>query len=307
MESEESRFLRTVLEKEWGSSRAGALAGQFETLEEFINTNFAGYVIRSDGREVALGDDDTRQMERIKEFLYPDATTCENWVRFTTRRAVLPMLEKIRNTTLADIRPNPFLIRMLGQRDPDRLVRFHTYQHVSRSLVTSMGNAMEHMLASVRGTRLGTRREWFDVILEADDGVSYWIQAKSGPNNVNKDQMQKFNEKFNDKEDARNKPILGIMYGRADDRGTAVDSHKNYLDDWETRLKIGSELWEFVSGREDYHMDVLEWIEREITAIMRGRPVESEIDDLAGRLQSEFLKKYGTGEDAVRRYIYDAF
>jgi len=91
----------------------------------------------------------------------------------------------MRELALEDININPFLTRMLHLRTSEELLRFNVYQTVSRSIVTSMGTSLECMVADCGGRR-GRRGEWHDVVKE-DWEDTYWIQVKSGPNNIDKD------------------------------------------------------------------------------------------------------------------------
>lgn len=303
-----SRFLQVILEKEGYKSKAGDLAAQFSTLKAFKNTDFVNTRIMRGGdkTEIKLTEKEIDRIERAKKHIHPQATVNENWIRFTVNRAIYKMLEKIKNTKLDDMNMNPFLTKMLRLKEPREMITFNIYQHITRSLVTSMGTALERMVASDSRTRLGRGDEWYDVIKE-DDDATYWIQVKSGPNNIDKDQMKYFNDKFNKTEEKKNNfARLGITYGKRELNTISLGFAKKYLDNGDDRILVGRELWEFVSGKSDYHSDVLKWIDSEIEGILHDKSIEIEIHELIERVINEFTKMYGKGENSVKKYIKES-
>ena len=226
------RFLNVILKKEGGlgATKADELSGQFSTLDAFYEADFKNIrLIRSgDQTEIGLNDRDREGAERVKKYIHPGATVREHWIRFTADRLIRKMMANIRTMELEKLTMNPFLIRALNMKTPQEIIRFNMYQTVTRSIVTTMGMSLEYMVGS-SGARMGDKGEWYDVVKEMGD-LTYWIQVKSGPNNVNKDQIDGFNDKFDETEtEANNFARLGITYGKRDSKTVSMGLVKKYM------------------------------------------------------------------------------
>ena len=297
-------FLDTVLQKSGiGKKKAALLAGRFESLGSFKDADFGSLELQSpEGRRVTITEGDLTKINKAKDRVHPEQSLVENWIKFTSHNTTRKIIENVRGLTLDHINMNPFLIRMLHLRTPEELLRFNVYQTVSRSIVTSMGTSLEYMVADCGGRR-GRRGEWYDVVKE-DAEDTYWVQVKSGPNNIDKDQMIAFNNNFNETaKTPRQHPRLGITYGKPGLRTISLQMAEKYLDDWESRLLVGRELWDFMSGETNYHEKILSWIDEAVSEDLKNQSIDSKIQDAISRIASEFKSKYGDGEEAVQRYI----
>lgn len=302
--SKAQHFLATVLQKNGiGKERAARLAGKFQSLESFRDADFGTLELQSpEGRRITITERDLAKINKAKDLVHPEQSLVENWIKFTSHNTTLKIIENVRGLALDCINMNPFLIRMLHLRTPEELLRFNVYQTVSRSIVTSMGTSLEYMVADCGGRR-GRKREWYDVVKEDADGT-YWIQVKSGPNNIDKDQMDKFNDKFNEtaKEPGQH-PRLGITYGKPGRKTVSLPMAAKYLDNWESRLLLGRELWDFMSGEENYHRKILSWIDEAVSEDLKNQSIDDEIQAAINRVAHEFKSRYGDGEEAVQKYI----
>ena len=307
--SDTIKFLKVILKKEGGlsESKAHELSVQFATLSAFYEADFENIklVRGGDHTEIALNDKDRAAAQRVKKYIHPEATLKEHWIRFTAERLIRKMMDNIRAIDLEKINMNPFLIRALNLRTPQEIIRFNMYQTVTRSIVTTMGMSLEYMVGS-SGARMGERGEWYDVVKEMGD-LTYWIQVKSGPNNVNKDQIETFNDRFDQTEaEDNNFARLGITYGKRDAKTVSMGLVKKYMKNWKERLLVGHELWDFVSEEENYHVKVLRWIDDTASRILRTRSIAQEIDKAIEQITAEFEQKYGTGERGVEKYLNSA-
>lgn len=302
------RFLSAILEKEgnFEKVKAGVIACQFSTLKAFKNADFTKPLMRGgDNTKIRINENGVRRIKSIQNNVLSKVTLNENWVRFTVRRRGSAMIDNLKSIKLENINMNPFLINMLRLKTPEEVVRFNVYQSVTRSIVTSMGTALEQMAASGQGTRLGRRGEWYDVIKKKGNST-YWIQVKSGPNNINKDQAKAFATNFENTERKNNNfARLGITYGKKDLETLSLGIVKNYMKDWKKQLLVGREFWEFVSDQKDYHSKVLCWIDSEISKI-HNRSMDVEINNLIKRILIEFKRKYGNDEKAVKKYVKES-
>lgn len=166
------QFLSVVLEKAGGlnPSRAGDLAAQFSTLESFAKTDFSSAILsRADGGQIRLNYKEKNGAETAKIHVRPSSSLNENWIRFITHRTIDEIMKNINSLRISDINMNPFLIRALRLRHSDEAVRFNVYQTVTRSLVTAIGNTLQHMPWSGERARLEKKGKWYDAIKEKGD------------------------------------------------------------------------------------------------------------------------------------------
>lgn len=301
------RFLSTVLQKEarLSAGKADMIAAQFSSLESFKHADFGRHQFKSQGGKIIkLNKQILERIEDVKTLVIPKAGLPENWIRFTTHHITNKIMTNLSNLTLEYINMNPFLIRMLHLRTPEELLRFNVYQTVSRSIVTSMGTGLEYMIADSGGKRV--KGKWYDVVKKKGKDT-YWIQVKSGPNNIDKDQVEAFNKKFIDTEkmSGNNHPKLGIVYGKRNLKTVSLGLVKKYMQDWEDRLLVGRELWDFMSEEKNYHKKVMFWIEDAVMQDLKNKSIDDMIQTAIKRLLREFKSKYGDGDAGVRKYLDD--
>ncbi len=308
-DSDVSRFLAVLLEREGacGKKTAKDLAEQFSTLASFKETDFktATFTHSGDGKKIRIRERTKEKAEEIKKYINPNVSLPENWIKFTIHRTTHKFLDNISELSLDKINMNPFLIRALNLKTPKEVIRFNAYQTITRSIVTSMGTALEYMVGN-SGARMGKKGEWYDVVKKIDKST-YWIQVKSGPNNINKDQLEKFAENFAKTEEEENQYArLGIVYGKRDLNTVSIGLVKKYLKNWKKQLLVGSELWKFVSREKNYHVKVLKWIDEVATEILRNKSIDGEISQSISKLTREFEEKYGCGRDGVQKYLAES-
>ena len=301
-------FLETLLKKEarFTSKKAKTISEQFQSFEFFMNTDFSSVRLNSmeSKKEIKMTKSNREKIQDVKKYIYPDATITENWIRFTTHFVTSKILRNISTLTLDHINVNPFLIRTLHLRTPEEILRFNVYQTISRSIVTSMGTSLEYMIADSGGRR-GKKGEWYDVIKKTDQ-KTYWIQVKSGPNNIDKDQIQMFSNKFDKTEETSgNHTRLGIVYGKRELSTISLEMVKKYMRNWNERLLVGKELWDFMSGERNYHKKVLSWIDQSVANELKDKSIDDMIQEAIKRLVKEFKSEYGDGEKGIQKYIDD--
>jgi len=116
--------------------------------------------------------------------------------------------------------------------------------------------------------------------------------------------MESFNEKFNKTEKRpRQHARLGIAYGRRNQRSISIQMAEKYLDDWESRILVGSELWEFMSNRKGYHRKILSWIDEAVSEDLKSQSIDNKIQETIRRLTKDFKDRYGGDEESIQRYI----
>lgn len=298
-------FLEHLIRKEAKieKSKAAALASQFSTLNSFENTDIIKQKFaRVDKTEIKLNKDQRKRIESLKKFVNSKVEMNENWIKYLANNFVETQLVNINSLKLETMNMNPFLIKALNLKTSDEVIRFNVYQTATRSIVTSMGFALESMVGH-SGARMGEKGEWYDVVKQVKD-LTYWIQVKSGPNDVDKDQVKHFNSEFN-KTDSKSSNIakLGITYGKRTLNTISMNHIQKYLDKWQERLLVGKELWDFVSGENNYHKKVLKWIDEIASTVLHGHSIDEEIEKAMVKITKEFETQYGQGEDGVKKYL----
>ena len=284
-------------------NKVSLIASQFASLKSFKDTDMMRYkfVTGVDKQEIKLTHDSRTSIEAQKKHILSQASIHENWIRYLAHRFVNTQLKNIQNISLDKMNMNPFLIKALNLATPHDVISFNVFQTCTRSIVTSMGFTLEQMVGH-SGARMGKKGEWFDVVKETDN-LTHWIQVKSGPNDVDKDQVKHFNDEFKNRDDAKNKSILGIVYGKKTVNTISMNHIKTYLDHWDKRLLVGKELWDHVSGKEDYHKDVLDWIGKTCSSLLKSNSIYDEIQKTIKNVTKDFEGKYGTGSTGVKCYL----
>jgi len=258
-------FLGHLIMKEAKISiqKTAKLVQNFKTVKDFKNADFAnGY------SEIGFNQNQRMRLESLKDLVDESVPVKENWIRFLSIKFVKRHAENIRNLSLGDLIINPFLIKALNLSSPREVMRFGVYHTSAISIVTSMGIALESMLGRT-GARMGEKKEWYDVV-KKKYGRSYWFQVKSGPNDVNKDQVVHMSKEFDSKESSTDRPRLGILYGKKTMDTISLNHIKTYLNKWGERLLVGRELWEFVSDEKNFHKKVLGIIDSVSANLLKG-------------------------------------
>ncbi len=252
------------------------------------------------GRALLRGDEPER-VETASRTYDRSQDVRGNWVSLLAGRFTARQLETINSLSLESLTINPFLVRSLKLEEPDDIVRFNVYQAVTRSIVTSMGNAIEAIALRSGGERIEQGNSGFDLKKTLGD-ETFWIQIKSGTNTMNVDMVRYFREKASQKErqSERNVARLGLTYGKKEQVSGQI---RGNLPEFDERVIVGRELWEFVSGEDGYHERVLAAMENAAQKSLGSNSVIDAVEDSIVRITAEFQAKYGVGPDAVKRSI----
>ncbi|RLI19363.1 hypothetical protein DRO54_08580 [Candidatus Bathyarchaeota archaeon] len=181
---------------------------------------------------------------------------------------------------------NPFLIAALQISDFEELARFYTYQRVGRSILTSFGFTLEKVIRTLSKGRKG---RWWDIETKIG-GKKYYISVKSGPYDMDKDQVEHFADRA--EEVTGGVPIIAITYGKQpsdvikrtlEDRGLSVSKN----------LYIGRGLYALLTGQNDYYRRLLEVI----GTASAGVDIISLIEEKARELAVELRRRYHSMSD----------
>lgn len=308
-------MLAFALEKEAGlaKSKARSLASHFAELQEFLNIEASALTsIRSISgqRTIRLTAD---EIERILAFkssgnLSSQLTVAENFLACICRNFTRRQLAMIKILTLENLNPNPFLIRALNLDTPEDVVRLNVYMASTRSIVTSMGFFLQDILLSSSETvENAPKNSGWDLIKTTDNGELCWIQVKSGPNNMDKDQIVYWAMKIQEKINAGDKAYIGIVYGKRSNKTVTMGLLRQFLPDWELKTLIGRELWDFLSEDPDYSSQLFEILRTSAAKVLQEHSISDAIEVCVHRIKNEFISKYGEGSLGVSNYIAHIF
>ncbi|MEG3967420.1 PmeII family type II restriction endonuclease [Microcoleus sp. T2B6] len=309
-------LLAFVLEKEVGlpARKSQSLAGHFAELEEFINleaeTLINGISSISGKRGLRFTPD---EIERILAFISSgqlslQLTMAENFLASICRDFTGRQLVMVENLTLGKIHPNPFLIRALNLDTPEEVVRLNVYMTATRYIVTSMGLFIQKLLISCsESAEIPPEESGWDAIKTTSDGEKCWIQVKSGPNDMDKDQIVYWAAKIEEKIQEGDRAYIGIAYGKRTNKTVTLGLLKQILPNSEMITLIGRELWDFVSEDTRYTVNLFEVLRQSASQVLAQSSIDEAIERCSDRIIAEFIGKYGEGSQGVFNYIADIF
>jgi hypothetical protein len=295
-------------EADFSAQRATSLASHFESLDEFFTVKPEEITkIRSiTGRRMrALTEEQINGFLRLQEsgLLSREKTVEENLVTLQTRHFVRKQIKMVESLTLEHLLPNPFLIQSLNLKTPQEVVELNVYMRVTRSIVTSMGFFIEDLVIASSATAKRVPGRVWDVCKTIEDGRRAWIQVKSGPNDMDKDQIQHWRAFIEEKIAEEDDAYIGIAYGKRDTPSVTLAILKMYLPDWEKRTLIGRELWDFVSEDEKYLEKLFPALAEAAAQVLGTASIEEKIRACVARLTEEFCQRFGNEADAVKKYL----
>jgi hypothetical protein len=306
-------MLSFMIENEIGFSkdRATKLAAYFNDINEFKNvTQDQLMQLQTASGRIAFHfslDDLTKILEFARsEKIDSSLSISQNFLASLCRSFTKTQLEKITKINLENIIPNPFLIKSLNLHSPHECIAFNVYAHATRSIVTSMGYYMEKFLIASSSSVEKGLKPW-DLLKTKEDGSKHWIQVKSGPNDMDKDQVDTWSRYILQKIESGDKAYIGISYGKRSDVTVSLNMFKGYLPNYQERILVGRELWDFVTDDHRYLEILFQTMTESARTILGTRSFSEEIDMCIDRNVQAFIEKYGDGEVGVNNYITDIF
>lgn len=170
-------------------------------------------------------------------------------------------------TDIYSFNVNPFLTKYLaqfafGDSSPESIAKVLIYPRaLGTSITTSFGANMQYfcndVLSAFASTTSGIDIEFTDSV----DGIHKYCQVKSGPNTINKDDVDVIKGHFrslinlartNGKRVASNDCIVGVLYGKRYE----LSSHYKEIDK-DYPVLIGKEFWYHLTGDQDFYDDLI--------------------------------------------------
>lgn len=192
--------------------------------------------------------------------------------------------EKLVNTSAI----NPVLVKALGLSLEDT-ARFFVYQRIQRSVVTSFGSDMEFIVKRAMG---GKRGVWWDVVKKTKD-VDYFVSVKSGPSDMDKDQVDHFAQKAKAEMEKNPKayPIIGMAYGKNLWGVIGKTLLNNGLDPTKHAI-FGKKLYNQLTNDPQHYKKLLAAVERGEQKVFGNKTIIEVIEDKVKTITSDFRKKY---------------
>ena len=229
----------------------------------------------------------------------------ETWVFYLGREFLKLQIEMISSLDFQDFDINPLLAKALNLDTPRKVVSFNVYQTVTRSVVTSWGYTVQQLAKRIgscydndyKGST-GTNFDLIKNIVECD----YYIQIKSGPNDMNVGMVNSLNKEIEklERKKAGSKAILGMTYGTRSRISTQITGN---LLGGPDKMKIGRELWDFLSETVNFHRDLFKLLDESSRGLLNSSfidLIETKINELetfwatnyADKSVDEVLEKY---------------
>ncbi len=192
------------------------------------------------------------------------------WFKESIAKQHIKNTKKLSNIKNFNI--NPFLISYLsnfleGNHDPVNIAKALILPKVlGTSINTSFGTQIQkftsNVLSSFASTTTGIDIEFIDQI----DGEKKYCQLKSGPNTINKDDVETISGHFqsirnlgrtNNLKLGFHNLIVGVIYGEKEE----LSSHyKRITKDYGDDVIIGNDFWYRLTGDKDFYADLIKAI-----------------------------------------------
>lgn len=299
---EEIELIAYLCQKAKGISKhtAGAIGVHFSSLLKFqTSTEEAFLEITKGDKSLLLKPEQTSSIIDIKKRYLPQNAqdAREAWTMVLIRDFVRNAIEEIENSALDNLLINPFLVKAFAFQDHREVVTFYLYQKVTRSIVTSWGFFVQHLLyhSGADGTSEVTG---FDLTKRLGNR-QYEFQIKSSPNTMSIEQVRQLNVHIDRlKKISSSIPMLGMTYGQREQINTQIAS--TLLGYPESTL-IGRELWDFFAEEVGYCKKMLDWI----GSVMTNEPAKfSEVLEKKRLLLiDDWELKYGQGPSSIEKVL----
>lgn len=298
-------------EAKFSPTRAMVMASRFATLKEFLTVRAEALreIQSVTGKKILFLTE--TQISAVKALqasgiLSTKRDTSENFLVLIARDFARKQTKMLDGLTLDRMSPNPLLIKCLNLKTPRQVVELNVYMFATRSIVTSMGFLVEKLLLTSSSAVSKAEQPW-DIVKTDTKGRRHWIQVKSGPNDMDADQIRHWAGLIADRMTKRDKPYIGTTYGKRDGGSVTMGLFKTYLPDWKNRTLIGKELWDFISDDPHYHDKLFPLLAEAASQILGTQSIEQRIQVRIEQITKEFCDRYGSSRRAVEKYVTDIF
>lgn len=253
------------------------LGYQYKTLSGFKNASMINFNALKDAEGNPLISPLTAKEFEILSSVQNDIDTHisleANFVKLLTSDFVGKQKTMLSNMKLSDINSNPLLCNALNLDSLSDFIKYNVYALATRSIVTSMGYFVQNLLLYAspdihdgKNYQEGIKSKW-DLVVEKLNEVKSYIEVKSGPNDLDAGQVKSYRDEILDVESKGFKGYIGITYGKRNASTVSINLFKQYLENWEDRTLIGSELsttrnYKLPSGQQVMFTDTVGFIRK---------------------------------------------
>jgi hypothetical protein len=296
MELTQEGLIKYICEKVEGvgNKTADRIAGYMEDIPNFYhNTRKLVDFTTSKGRRFVNDNQITEIINITKDYIKnPNQAEKQIWISVLIKDFVKNCIYELNSTSLEKLLINPFLVKAFGFDDYKEVVTFYFYQKITRSVVTSWGFTVEKLLLCSGAEK--SDMPGFDLKVERENKI-FHLQIKSSPNTMGIEQVRQLNTHIkNIKDRILNIPILGMTYGTMEQINSQIQST---LLDYPNSVKIGKELWDFISNENGYCVKLLDLFD-EISSSFHIRFSE-ELENKRSKLISEWEVIFGKGKKSI--------
>ena len=217
--------------------------------------------------------------------------SAKEWFRRSIAANHIQNSEKLADPKKFNI--NPFLVNYLanfltGDNSPESIAKALVYPRVlGTSITTSFGANIQRFTSDVLGG-YGSMIPGIDIEFEDQvDGKKKYCQLKSGPNTINKDDVETISGHFTDAKNlARTNNldigygdlIVGVLYGTHDD----LSGHYKRLEtQYSYPVVVGEDFWLHLTGDPAFYSSLIQTIASVANEIDGRATIQNVIETLA--------------------------
>jgi len=223
------------------------------------------------------------------------------WFKESIAKNHIKNTHKLVNASKFDI--NPFLTVYLsnfltGNTEPKSIAKALLYPRVlGTSITTSFGTNIQkftnEVLASFGSTTSGIDIEFIDQI----NNNKIYCQLKSGPNTINKDDVETIVGHFkkviylgrtNNLRITHDDMVVGIIYG---DTASLNGHYKRIMSEYDYPIYIGQDFWHRLTGDEHFYSDLIHAIGKVAIEADFSEELEEVINELSKTPEINRLSK----------------
>ena len=312
-----------------GKMTAAFFAEDLGSIEEFLNADRTYFMTRKNrSRRKILSskvniDDILKIQDKIRKYkdYIMNAFGRDDvrliYIAFLVEDIVQSIKDNILKLRLNGLDINPYLVFILNM-SLEEMLKFFTYQTIGRSVVTAWGTYIEKIL-KVSGCELEIPPEIKDKVKQIvgkgrqpdlykiiNEDKKFALQIKRGPNSMNIDMVDSFKEvkeKFENNFEGW-KLLLGLTYGNWNRISSQIKSNLKKED-----IKIGRELWAFISEDQDFYKDVFVILDYLAKTLSGLEDDSKSLIDLIEDKYKEFVKEWKKtfGDRDYREVLLEEF
>ncbi len=167
---------------------------------------------------------------------------------------------------LSTYKYNPFLVKYLakffsGKNDANSIAKVLLYPRIlGTSINTSFGSNIQKFISNVLG-KYGSTTSGIDIeFIDSKDNRKKYCQIKTGPETINKDDVETITRHFNSIKmlartnnlDLRTSDLLvGVLYGTEEELSTFYKKLNTSFE-----VVVGQEFWERLTGDSNFYNDL---------------------------------------------------